>query len=64
MHACRVNSLPGEVEAGEYLKQTSLRDFGPDPEDDEPQGTAWKLIVSSHDVPVSALLNYALTPIG
>jgi hypothetical protein len=32
VHAYVVNSLPGEAEAGERLKQTALRDFGPFPE--------------------------------
>lgn len=59
-----MNSLPGGVEAGEYLRRTALRDFGPDAEDDERQGTTWKLAVSPHDVPVPALLKYALPLIG
>lgn len=65
-HACRVNSLPGEAEAGEYLKQTALRDFGPVPEVNEEHRPAmgWKLTVTPHDVPVPALLKYALTLIG
>jgi hypothetical protein len=51
-----MNSLPGEVEAAERLKQTALRDLGPVPEDDERQGTTYKLTLSRHDVPLPALL--------
>lgn len=59
-----MNSLPGEVEAGERLKQTALRDFGPVPEDDERQGTTYKLTLSPHDAPVPSLLKYALNLMG
>ena len=65
MHACVVNSLLGEAEAGERLKQSALRDFGPLPEgDDERGGTSYKLMLSRDDVPVPALLKYSLTLTG
>ena len=59
-----MSSLPGEAEAGELLKQRALRDFGPVHEDDERQGTTYKLTLDPHDVPVPALLKYALNLIG
>jgi len=59
-----MSALTGEVEAGERLKKTALRDFGPVPEDEERQGTTYKLSVSRDDVPVPTLLRYALKLIG
>src|SRR5437588_11834981 len=60
-----MNSLPGETEAAEHLKQTALRDFGPSPEDDGGRGgPGYKLMVSPNDTPVPALLKYALALIG
>jgi hypothetical protein len=65
VHACAVNSLPGEAEAGERLKQTALRDFGRLPEDDDERGgTSYRLTLSPYDAPVPVLLKYALTLIG
>jgi hypothetical protein len=67
-HACmlaRMNSLPGEAEAGKRLKQTALRDFEPTPEDEpKRRGTTYKLTLSPNDVPVPSLFKYALTLIG
>ncbi|MEV4181739.1 hypothetical protein AB0J28_09880 [Streptosporangium canum] len=60
-----MNSLPGEAEASERLKQTALRDFGPVPEDEDNQrGTTYKLHLSRDDVPVPSLFKYALTLTG
>lgn len=65
VHAGVVDSLPGEAEAGERLKQTALRDFGALPADrDERRGTSYKMMVSPYDAPVPSLLKYALTLIG
>jgi hypothetical protein len=44
-----MNSLPGEAEAGERLKQTALRDFSPIPEDETERGGR------SYDDPAPAL---------
>lgn len=61
----RVDSLPGEAEAGELLKQRALRDFGPIPCDkDERRGASYKLALSPSDAPVPVLFKYALTLIG
>jgi len=60
-----MNSLPGEAEAGERLKQTALRDFGPVlVEDDERPGMTYKLSLNRHDAPVPSLLKYALNLVG
>ena len=59
-----MDTLPGEAEAGERLKQTALRGFGPIPEDHEPRGPSYKLTLSQDDAPVPSLLKYALTLIG
>ncbi len=59
-----MNSLPGEVEAGEHLRRTALRDFGRVTEDAKRVGTTYKLTLSPDDAPVPALLKYALTLIG
>ncbi|WP_432845588.1 hypothetical protein ACQPXB_32785 [Amycolatopsis sp. CA-161197] len=60
-----MNSLPGEAEAGERLKRTALRDFGPWPEGEEEQvGMAYRAGISPDEAPVPALLKYALTLIG
>jgi hypothetical protein len=66
VHPYRVSALPGQVEAGQRLKQTALRDFGPAPEedDDDQQATIYKLTQSLEDVPIPILLRYALTLIG
>ena len=65
VHACWMNSLPGEAEAGERLKQTALRDFGPVlVEDDERPGMTYKLSLNRHDAPVPSLLKYALNLVG
>jgi hypothetical protein len=54
-----VNSLPGEVEAAERLKQTALRDFGRLLENDDQRGaTTYRLAVSPDDAPVPALLKF------
>ncbi len=53
-HRRVVDALPGEAEAGERLKQTALRDFGPVPEDRERRGRSYKLTLSSDDAPVSS----------
>jgi hypothetical protein len=63
-HALGMNVLPGEAEAGERLKQTALRDFGPVPRDDERRRSTYKLTLSRHDAPVPSLLKYALKLIG
>jgi len=59
-----MDTLPGEAEAGERLKQTALRGFGPIPEDHEPWGPSYKLTLSQDDAPVPSLFKYALTLIG
>lgn len=62
-----MNSLPGEAEAGERLKQTALRDFGPEPEDDDDKRwnrSSYKLTISPDDAPLPALFKYALTLVG
>ncbi len=59
-----VDALPGEAEAGERLKQTALRDFGPVPEDHERRGRSHRLTLSPDDAPVPSLLKYALILIG
>ena len=59
-----MSSLPGEIEAGERLKKTALRDFGPIPDNDAPLGKSYKLNLSRDDAPVPSLLKYALTLIG
>jgi hypothetical protein len=64
VHACRVSGLPGETEAGERLKRTALRDFGPVPDDTKRPVRSYKLSVSPQDVPVPELLRYALKLIG
>jgi hypothetical protein len=58
------DALPGEAEAGERLKQTALRDFGPVPKDQERRGRSYKLTLSPDDAPVPSLLKYALILIG
>ena len=63
-HRRVVDALPGEAEAGERLKQTALRDFGPVPEDRERRGRSHKLTLSRDDAPVPSLLEYALILIG
>jgi hypothetical protein len=45
------DALPGETEAGERLRQTALRDFGPAPEDHERLGRSYKLTLSPYDAP-------------
>lgn len=59
-----MESLPGETEAGERLKRTALRDFGPVPKNHERGGTSYKLTLSRGDAPVPSLFKYALTLIG
>ncbi len=59
-----MDSLPGEAEAGERLRRTALRDFGPVAIDAKRVGTTYKLTLSPDDAPVPALLKYALTLIG
>lgn len=59
-----MSSLPGETEAGERLKRTALRDFGPIPDNDAPLGKSYKLNLSRDDAPVPSLLKYALALIG
>ena len=58
-----MNSLPEAADAGERLKRTALRDFGPDPEN-EPKGTSYKMTLDPDEAPVPSLLKYALTLIG
>ena len=58
-----MNSLPGAADAGERLKRTALRDFGPDP-DNKPNGTSYKMTLDPYEAPVPSLLKYALTLIG
>jgi hypothetical protein len=58
-----MNSLPGAADAGERLKRTALRDFGPD-SDDEPKGTSYKMTLDPDEAPVPSLLKYALTSSG
>lgn len=61
-----MESLPGEAEAAERLKRTSLRDFGVMPEsdvDDEHRRLpSYKFTV--YDAPVPSLYRYALSLIG
>ena len=45
------DALPGQTEAGEHLRQTALRDFGPAPEDHERLGSSCKLTLSPYDAP-------------
>lgn len=58
-----MESLPGATAAGERLKATSLRDFGP-PVEGEVSRTSYKVPVDPVDTPVPALWRYALTLIG
>jgi len=58
-----MDSLPGAAEAGERLKQTSLRDFGP-PQEDERKGPSYRLAILPHEAPLPGLYKYALTLIG
>ncbi len=58
-----MDSLPGAAEAGERLKQTSLRDFGP-PQEDERRGPAYRLAILPQEAPLPGLYKYALTLIG
>jgi len=55
--------LPGAAEAGERLKRTALRDFGPavDPHENE---TSFRLTIHPNDCPLPGLYKYALTLIG
>jgi hypothetical protein len=59
-----MKSLPGSAKAGERLKQTALRDFGPPLEESERKGTTYRLELDRHRVPVPHLLKYALNLIG
>jgi len=60
-----MNTLPGEAEASERLKQTALRDFKPIAENEhERRGAIYKLDLSPNDVPVPSLFKYALVLIG
>lgn len=56
--------MDGAKQAGERLKRTALRDFGPPSEDREPKGEWFKLSVPPDDVPVPRLWRYALLLIG
>lgn len=59
--------LPGEEEAGEWLRETCLRDFRPASDDLEDEGTAtdsWQLAIPPQLAPVPYLLRYALGLIG
>lgn len=61
-----MESLPGEADAAERLKRTSLRDFGVMPERDE-DDEHWLLPsykFTIYDAPVPALYKYALKLIG
>ncbi len=61
-----MDSLSGAVVAGERLKQTAMRDFGPAPEAraaDVP-GTSFRLAFGPREAPVPALLKYTLNLIG
>lgn len=59
-----MRSLPGEAEAGEHLRRTALRDFGPPDDDDERVGASYRLTLGPDEAPVPALLKYALTLTG
>ena len=59
-----VSALGGAKQAGERLKGTALRDFGPPSEHREPNGEWFKLSVPPDDVPVPRLWRYALLLIG
>ena len=61
-----MESLPGETEAAERLKNTSLRDFAvmPDRDEDDPNWALPSYKFTLYDVPVPTLYKYALTLIG
>lgn len=59
-----MSSLPGDAEAGECLKRTALRGFGPIPEKDAPLGKSYKLNLGQDDAPVPSLMKYALALIS
>jgi len=62
-----MNGLPGDVQAGEQLRQTALRDFGPAPEHgDDPRWKCalHKFTLTPDEAPVPVLLKYALTLAG
>lgn len=65
MHACPVESLAGEAEAGQRLKTTALREFQPVPDEmREGPHPGYELRLSPDDAPVPALLKYALELVG
>ena len=64
VHADVMESLPGEAEAGERLRQTALRDFRAADSSASRGGSTYKLTLSPDDAPVPVLLRYALTLIG
>lgn len=61
-----MESLPGESEASERLKTTSLRNFGaaPESETDDVRRSLPTYKFTIDDAPVPALYRYALTLIG
>ncbi|WDP99051.1 hypothetical protein PVK74_24820 [Micromonospora chalcea] len=59
-----MDSLPGAAQAGERLKRTALRDFGPVADHHVRQGTSYKVTLDPHEAPLPALLKFALNLIG
>jgi len=58
-----MHSLPEAAEAGERLRRTALRDFGPPGKSQGPL-TSYQLRLDRHEAPVPGLLKYALNLIG
>ncbi len=63
VHACVMNSVPGAADAGERLKRTALRNFGPD-SDDEAGGTSYGMTLTPTTCPCLSLVQYALSLMG
>jgi hypothetical protein len=59
-----VDILPGAAEAGERLKRTALRDFGPPGADPHENETSFRLTIHPNDAPLPGLYRYALALIG
>ena len=59
-----MNALHGAAEAGDRLKQTALRDFGPPIDNSQRSGSSYRLELDRNTAPVPRLLMYALSLIG
>jgi hypothetical protein len=59
-----MDALHGAAEAGERLRQTALRDFGPPVDHSERKGPSYRLELDRKTAPVPRLLKYALSLIG